>query len=599
MILHYLGLDHIGHVYGPNSKLVPRKLAEMDSVIRILYEKMKEKTVILVTGDHGMKNSGGHGGSSFSETHVPLIVLNEKCLGGFIEQVDIAPSVSVLLGIDIPSGTVGKIIFGFFEYLEINFQNYLLLYNSLILNCVEFQDIIYEARELHYNFLKNGKVDDGLKAKQLYQQYLKRNSEILIKTFTEQDMNLLILCLFFLNFCFLKILNSPNKIIVDLLLMLSVLCCSIFSFKLTIFLMVILILIFIAQIVCKLYKKITCNLNIIFTIPILSYVVALSSSSFIEEEHEIWYFYLSTFFIYSTFSNTKKPLSCFKFLFAAIVFRFLRQTDIWTGISQWFLLDEEHSHLHLLVVISLLLILLCCFLYTKSTIVIFLNALILISIYVYKSFYIKDIFLSRLIWATILLNAIICFYKRKSFIISWLLIVSLLLRENNIVLLPICVFLSKLICSTHKDVFAKTVLHIILGNAFYYCQGHSNSLASVDVSVGYIGLENYVPIVVISQVLCHTYSFPILTQLLLLKNCKSKTENCWLILITMRLLFLIVVDVVTVVHRNHLFIWSVFSPKLLIESCHSAVMFLLFILHFITIKLFERYTTFLFSYTKL
>ncbi|KAJ8937864.1 hypothetical protein NQ314_011692 [Rhamnusium bicolor] len=74
MILHYLGLDHIGHVYGPYSSLVPKKLEEMDTIIYDIYTKMmsrNEKTLLLITGDHGMKDSGGHGGSTYSETYAP------------------------------------------------------------------------------------------------------------------------------------------------------------------------------------------------------------------------------------------------------------------------------------------------------------------------------------------------------------------------------------------------------------------------------------------------------------------------------------------------------------------------------------------------
>ena len=33
LILHYLGLDHIGHISGPSSNLVHPKLSEMDSVL--------------------------------------------------------------------------------------------------------------------------------------------------------------------------------------------------------------------------------------------------------------------------------------------------------------------------------------------------------------------------------------------------------------------------------------------------------------------------------------------------------------------------------------------------------------------------------------
>lgn len=34
MILHYLGLDHIGHLGGPRSTLMPNKLLEMDNIIK-------------------------------------------------------------------------------------------------------------------------------------------------------------------------------------------------------------------------------------------------------------------------------------------------------------------------------------------------------------------------------------------------------------------------------------------------------------------------------------------------------------------------------------------------------------------------------------
>ena len=37
MILHYLGLDHIGHLAGPGSPLVRPKLDEMDDVVKKIY----------------------------------------------------------------------------------------------------------------------------------------------------------------------------------------------------------------------------------------------------------------------------------------------------------------------------------------------------------------------------------------------------------------------------------------------------------------------------------------------------------------------------------------------------------------------------------
>lgn len=38
MILHYLGVDHIGHMHGYHSDLFPAKLAEMDKVFREIFE---------------------------------------------------------------------------------------------------------------------------------------------------------------------------------------------------------------------------------------------------------------------------------------------------------------------------------------------------------------------------------------------------------------------------------------------------------------------------------------------------------------------------------------------------------------------------------
>lgn len=37
MILHYLGLDHIGHVLGPQSSRIVTKLQEMDDVIKQIF----------------------------------------------------------------------------------------------------------------------------------------------------------------------------------------------------------------------------------------------------------------------------------------------------------------------------------------------------------------------------------------------------------------------------------------------------------------------------------------------------------------------------------------------------------------------------------
>ena len=46
LILHYLGLDHIGHLAGPYSPLVKLKLQEMDEIIKHILQALDTKVNI-------------------------------------------------------------------------------------------------------------------------------------------------------------------------------------------------------------------------------------------------------------------------------------------------------------------------------------------------------------------------------------------------------------------------------------------------------------------------------------------------------------------------------------------------------------------------
>ncbi|KAK6104495.1 Type I phosphodiesterase / nucleotide pyrophosphatase family protein [Brugia pahangi] len=119
MILHYLGLDHIGHSLGGTHSELNNKLIEMDSVIKEIYEKLQKvygtNFSIIVFGDHGMTEGGSHGGSSELETHVPIVYVdgrkrrtsNETFCVASVEQVDIVPTLATLLNIPIPKESLG------------------------------------------------------------------------------------------------------------------------------------------------------------------------------------------------------------------------------------------------------------------------------------------------------------------------------------------------------------------------------------------------------------------------------------------------------------------------------------------------------------
>ncbi|CAM8893998.1 unnamed protein product [Rhodiola kirilowii] len=132
MILHYLGLDHIGHIGGRNSDLMIPKLREMDEVIKAIHLSIQEsetndhkRALLLVVSDHGMTFSGNHGGSSFEETDTLALFIGPKSIGSrygssatSINQVDIPPTLALLFGVPIPKNNVGILIPDIFKSLQ-------------------------------------------------------------------------------------------------------------------------------------------------------------------------------------------------------------------------------------------------------------------------------------------------------------------------------------------------------------------------------------------------------------------------------------------------------------------------------------------------
>lgn len=133
MILHYLGLDHIGHKSGPRSMNMSPKQMEMDSIVEQIYSAMEhsshlKSSLLVLCGDHGMNEAGNHGGSSPGEVTTALVFVSPKFQGAFegidspkapisdysfydkVEQSDIAPTLASLLGFPIPLNNLGVVI---------------------------------------------------------------------------------------------------------------------------------------------------------------------------------------------------------------------------------------------------------------------------------------------------------------------------------------------------------------------------------------------------------------------------------------------------------------------------------------------------------
>ena len=79
VIAHFLGVDHVGHTYGPNDPHMESKLHQVDVMLANTFDTIDDAPkqsciVALVLGDHGMTEDGNHGGGTSDEVNAGLFV---------------------------------------------------------------------------------------------------------------------------------------------------------------------------------------------------------------------------------------------------------------------------------------------------------------------------------------------------------------------------------------------------------------------------------------------------------------------------------------------------------------------------------------------
>ncbi|XP_074994047.1 GPI ethanolamine phosphate transferase 2, catalytic subunit isoform X4 [Calonectris borealis] len=681
LILHYLGLDHIGHMTGPNSPLVGPKLREMDNILKKIHISLLSKeeaslpNLLVVCGDHGMSETGSHGGSSEGEVHTPLLFISSA----FEKRSD-------------PG-------YEHFKIAEKSHGNWIKLYlegnNSEIL------------------------LNLGKKVLKQYLEALKTLSSSLSKQVAQYDMySMMVGTVIIMEVLLLLLLSVPKALssraefevplsppLFSLLfyLMCLMLCAvhvivctsaeSLCYFCSMSWLTAVGVMMLISALMCGILSaiaKILENSRLPLKYPVVSnsslsevdvlilagtigHVLSLGASSFIEEEHQTWYFLINTLCLtlcqelcrnnfllkecdpqHSTtvkqnFDSIGEASECknidipaagnSKLGKATSSAEFIKGSDKWislaspwiiliccrllrslnqTGVQwahrpdfgHWLTSSEHKSELSFLAAVSLFMIFFLvrrrCSLVSKIAM-----ALGLLGVYSYRAAIgnvifpwqrdskdiSKGITEARFVYVFVL-GIVFTGTKDllKSQVISadssakttglWevysglVLLAALLFRPHNLPVLVFCLLIqtmmTKYIWRPLKfDAAQITIMHYWFGQAFFYFQGNSNGIATVDVSAGFVGLESYVEIPAIFLTAFATYAGPLLWAIHLLcylssevsRNSAAVGHGCFCYALMRSIPVAIYIVLVTGL-RYHLFIWSVFSPKLLYEGVH-------------------------------
>ncbi|XP_062545025.1 GPI ethanolamine phosphate transferase 1 isoform X2 [Armigeres subalbatus] len=137
LFLHLLGMDTSGHVHKPYSQLYTENLIIVDQGIEQIVHLIDQvtnhdlRTTYIFTSDHGMTDKGSHGSGHPRETETPFVawgagihywkdvwidepgkhvIIDEVLVPRWdINQADVTPLISALLGQAVPKNSCGKL----------------------------------------------------------------------------------------------------------------------------------------------------------------------------------------------------------------------------------------------------------------------------------------------------------------------------------------------------------------------------------------------------------------------------------------------------------------------------------------------------------
>ncbi|CAF1187915.1 unnamed protein product [Rotaria sp. Silwood1] len=554
LIVHYLGLDHIGHAHGAFNYLIKNKLNEYDEIINSIYSKMTENDILIITGDHGMADKGGHGGSSLVEINIPSVFISHKFNNYKKErkeyfQIDLTATLSGLLEISIPWNNLGILID---DVLENYYSN-----NKInLLKC-----LIDDNRRQLYNLLSDKYLS------LYYSNDLQLIRDKAIQISNQQDLIKILLSIFI--FCSSTIMlwyniekNSLFSIIV-LIIYYLISGKMLISIGIGVFCFSIIVIIMNKKQKIDYKKKLDNKISNIFLMyyPLL-HLISLFSSSFIEEEHQIWYFFLSTYLLLKTIEDKS-----FKILFMLILSRLIRswnQTgNKWlhlTDIGDYLNAAENRSYLLIIHIISSIIFIYLLNKPRQYKISYFLP--IIVIIYRWNLIGWLSSLIPLLYYILLIVLIVVNQLPKEKFLFCLLYI---LCRTHNCLI--IIVHMIYYFNLNEKDAH---LLFLFSQSSFYHL-GNSNSFVTIDISSGFVGIPIYIPIIHGIFIYLSTYGLSIVW---LFKLSKSELIYYLIEITLINSTFVLCI----LIQRYHLFVWTVFAPKLFYLCAQTAFNLFLFFL---------------------
>ena len=112
IMVQFNQLNAIALAQGPESTAYEEAALALDARLGALARLIDlSRTTLIITADHGHIEPGGYGGADVAVIETPLIMVGKGIVPGTyspIQQVDLAPTLAALLGLNIPALTQGR-----------------------------------------------------------------------------------------------------------------------------------------------------------------------------------------------------------------------------------------------------------------------------------------------------------------------------------------------------------------------------------------------------------------------------------------------------------------------------------------------------------